>query len=82
MHKIIKGKPPSYLINRLVLVKQKHLRNTRNKNHIYIKKLKREKKRGAFFYKTAIEYNEWLSDNKIDKESAIYSMKKSVKKSY
>ena len=76
MHKIIKGLAPSYLTERLTFRNEIHGHNTRNQNLIQLRRLKKSVKNGAFFVKTATEYNHLLQNNIITKDMSVNSFKK------
>lgn len=76
MHKIIKGLAPSYLSERLVFRENIHTHNTRNQNLIHLKRLKKAVKNGAFFHKTANDYNHLLQNKIIKKDMTVATFKK------
>ena len=71
MHKIIKGIAPPYLIERLSFRDDIHNYNTRHQHFIQIRRLKKAVKNGAFFVKTARDYNDLLQQKVINKDMTI-----------
>ena len=80
MHKIIKGRAPSYLCNRITHRRDIHSINTRNRNLIHLRRLKKNVKKGSFFHKTATDYNDLVSKKIIKTDMTISVFKKTCKK--
>lgn len=80
MHKIITGKAPEYLRNRITYRRDIHSRNTRYRNLIHIPRLKKCVKKGAFFQKTTKEYNNLITQKIIAEDMPISSFKIKCKK--
>jgi hypothetical protein len=76
MHKIIKGIAPPYLSERLTFRENIHAHNTRNQNLLHLKRLKKAVKNGAFFNKTANDYNHLLQNKIIKKDMTVATFKK------
>ena len=66
MHKIVTGFAPQYLTERITFRNAIHNHNTRNQNLIQLKRLKKAVKNGAFFVKTAKDYNHLLQNKLIN----------------
>ena len=79
MHKIITEKAPIYLRNRITYRSDIHQFNTRNRNLIHLKKLKKNVKKGSFFYKAAADYNDLISKKVANRNMSISSFKKACK---
>ena len=79
MHKIIKKTAPSYLISKVDFRRNTHSHNTRNREQINIKRLKKSIKKGAFFQQTAKDYNYLLGVKIIDTDMSLNRFKKTCK---
>ena len=76
MHKIIKGLAPPYLMERLTFRDDIHDHNTRHQNFIDIRRLNKAVKDGAFFVKTAKDYNDLLQRKIVNKDMTISIFKR------
>ena len=80
MHRIVKGESPAYLTEKIIYRSDIHSFNTRSKNLIQTKKLKKCIKNGAFFQKTTNDYNQLINKNIINFNMSVFSVKANVKK--
>ena len=76
MHKIIKGFAPAYLTERITFRDAIHNYNTRRQNQIHLRRLKKTVKNGAFFVKTAKDYNDLLQNKIITKDMTVTKFKR------
>ena len=79
MHKIILKKAPTYLCDRVVHRCNIHNVNTRNRNLLHLRRLKKNIKKGAFFNQTVIDYNLLISLKITDFKMSVASFKKACK---
>ena len=79
LHKIVQKKAPTYLCQRLTYRREIHGHNTRNRNLLHLKKIKKEVKKGSFFYKTITDYNDLISHKVIKVTMTISTFKKTCK---
>jgi hypothetical protein len=80
MHKIVTKQAPEYLQQKITFRRDIHNRNTRNRNALHLPKLKKNVKAGSFFYKTAKDYNQIISDEISTADATVNSFKRKCKK--